>query len=55
MIHLCIHWAAGSTSGVALLLWTLTLFGAAGLTYAATIGDQVELRATHPAGVPFQG
>jgi endonuclease/exonuclease/phosphatase family metal-dependent hydrolase len=53
MIHLCIHWAAGSTSCVALLLWTLTLFGAAGLTCAATVGDQVELRATHPAGVPF--
>jgi hypothetical protein len=34
-------------------LWTISLFGVAGITVAAVVGDQVELRATHQAGVPF--
>jgi hypothetical protein len=31
------------------LLWSLI----AGLAFAAVVGDQVELKATHQAGVPF--
>ena len=53
MRHLVIRWAARDTSFVGLLLWTISLFGATGLTLAAVVGDQVELRATHPAGVPL--
>jgi micrococcal nuclease len=38
---------------VAPLLVTFTLHLAAGLAFAAVVGDQVELHATHQAGVPF--
>jgi hypothetical protein len=45
--------AARGTAFVASLLWTMSLFGAVSLAFAAAVGDQVELKATHPAGVPF--
>jgi hypothetical protein len=48
MIHLAIRYAARSTSSLTLLL-SLSLFFAASLAFAATVGDQVELKATHPA------
>jgi hypothetical protein len=32
---------------------TLSFFYDAGMAFAAAIGDQVELKATHQAGVPF--
>jgi hypothetical protein len=35
------------------LLVTLSLFLAAGMAFATAVGDQVELHATHQAGVPF--
>jgi hypothetical protein len=35
------------------LLATLSVVMSAGSVSAVTIGDQVELRATHQAGVPF--
>jgi hypothetical protein len=53
MIRLFIRWAARRTSIVAPLLLTVSLLGAVSLTFAAAVGDQVELTATHPAGVPF--
>ena len=31
----------------------LSLFFAAGITFAAAVGDQVELKATHQSGIPF--
>jgi hypothetical protein len=53
MMHLSIRRAVRCTSCVTLLLLALSLFVAAGITCAATVGDQVELKATHQAGVPF--
>jgi hypothetical protein len=53
MIYLLIRCATSHTSFVAPLLWTMSLFSATGTTFAAAVGDQVELRSTHPAGVPF--
>jgi lipid-A-disaccharide synthase-like uncharacterized protein len=53
MIHLFIQWATARSSFVTPLLWTISLFGAVNLTFAAAVGDQVELKATHQAGVPF--
>jgi hypothetical protein len=35
------------------LLCTLSVFLAASMALAAAIGDQVELKATHRAGIPF--
>jgi hypothetical protein len=53
MIYLLIRCAGRHTSFVAPLLWTMSLFSATGTTFAASVGDQVELRSTHLAGVPF--
>jgi hypothetical protein len=36
-----------------LLLYLVSLFCPAGITFAAVVGDQVELNATHQAGVPL--
>jgi hypothetical protein len=55
MIRLCTRWTASRPVCGTLLLWTVSLFGAMCSTFAATVGDQVELRATHQAGVPFHG
>jgi len=52
MTHHVIHRAARCTSFSTLLLVILSLLLAAGLAFAA-VGDQVELKATHKAGVPF--
>jgi hypothetical protein len=49
MIHLRIHRAARKIP----LLLAFFLCLAAGAASAATVGDQVELKATHQAGVPF--
>jgi hypothetical protein len=35
------------------LFLALALLCTTSITLAATVGDQVELNATHPAGVPF--
>ena len=48
-----IRWATRRTLCVGACLWTISLFGVASITVAAVVGDQVELRATHQAGVPF--
>jgi hypothetical protein len=53
MIDPCIRRAARCTSSLTLLLVILSLFFAAGITFAAAVGDQVELKATHQAGVPL--
>ena len=53
MIHLAIRRAVRCPSFVTLLLCLVSLFCAAGITFAAVVGDQVELKATHQAGVPF--
>ena len=53
MIDPCIRRAARCTSSLTLLLVILSLFFAAGITFAAAVGDQVDLKATHQAGVPF--
>jgi hypothetical protein len=55
MIQLAIRRATRRTSCFSSLLLTLSLFSlvTAGLASAATVGDQVELKATHLAGVPF--
>jgi hypothetical protein len=52
MIHRSIDRAARCTSSL-ILLFSLSLFFATGIAFAAAIGDQVELKATHQAGVPF--
>jgi endonuclease/exonuclease/phosphatase family metal-dependent hydrolase len=53
MMHRAIRGAARGPSLLTLLLLTLSLVFAAGIAFSATVGDQVELRATHQAGVPF--
>jgi hypothetical protein len=53
MVHRSIRCAVRHPSFVALLLWTVSLLGAVSLTCAAAVGEQVELTATQPAGVPF--
>jgi len=53
MIHCCIRHAARRTSSNTPLLVTLSLFLAAGLAFAAALGDHVQLKATHQAGIPF--
>jgi Staphylococcal nuclease homologue len=39
--------------GLSPLLVTLSVFLAASIAFAAAVGDQVELKATHQAGIPF--
>jgi endonuclease YncB( thermonuclease family) len=53
MIYCASHRAVRSPSFVTLLLCLAILFCAAGITVAAVVGDQVELKATHQAGVPL--
>jgi hypothetical protein len=53
MIHLTIRRVALRIRLRTPLLLTLLLSLVAGFAFAATVGDQVELKATHPAGVPF--
>jgi hypothetical protein len=53
MTPLPIRWAVRYTASLTRLLLTVSLCCAAGLTCAAAVGDQVELNATHPAGVPL--
>jgi hypothetical protein len=45
--------ATRCTAFVASLLWTMSLCAAVSVAFAATVGDQVELKATHPSGVPL--
>ena len=45
--------AARCTAFVAPLLWAVSLLGALSVAFAAAVGDQVELQATHPSGVPL--
>jgi hypothetical protein len=51
MIDLAIRRAVRCPSFVVPLLYIVTLLCAAGMTFAAAVGDQVELNATHQAGV----
>jgi hypothetical protein len=51
MIHLFVRRAARCTSSLTPLLIILSLFLAACIAIAATVGDQVELKATHQAGI----
>jgi hypothetical protein len=53
MIHLAICRAARCTSSLTRLLVILNLFFAAGITVAAVVDDQIELKATHQTGVPL--
>jgi hypothetical protein len=53
MIHLTIRRVALRILLRTPLLLTLLLSLVAGFAFAATIGDQVELHATHQAGVPL--
>ena len=53
MICLAIWRAVRCSPFVTSLLCLVTLFCAAGITVAAVVGDQVELKATHQAGVPL--
>jgi hypothetical protein len=53
MIHLFVRRAARCTSSLTPLLIILSLFLAACIAIAATVGDQVELKATHQAGIPL--
>ena len=53
MTHLTIRRAARRIPLRTPLLLALILSLVAGLAFAATIGDQVELKATQPSGVPF--
>jgi Bacterial SH3 domain len=53
MMPLAIRRAARWTSPFTALLLTLSLSVAPDRAFAAAVGDQVELRATHPAGVPL--
>jgi len=53
MIHLFVRRAARCTSSLTPLLVILSLFLAVSIAIAATVGDQVEHKATHQAGVPL--
>jgi hypothetical protein len=53
MRHVAIRHAGRRASSLAPLLLTLSLCFTTGIALAAAIGDQVELRTTHRAGVPF--
>jgi hypothetical protein len=53
MTPLSLRRAFRHTACLTQLLLTVSLCFAAGLTFAAAVGDQVELNATHPAGVPL--
>jgi endonuclease YncB( thermonuclease family) len=53
MIHRSSHRAVHCLSGVTPLLCLVILICLAGINVAAVVGDQVELKATHQAGVPL--
>ena len=53
MIHRSGHRAVRCPSLVTLLRCMVILLCMAGITVAAVVGDQVELKATHQAGIPF--
>jgi hypothetical protein len=53
MILLAIRRAVRCPSCVTPLLCLTILFCAVGVTFAAVVGDHVELNATHQAGIPF--
>jgi hypothetical protein len=53
MIHRSSRRAVHCTAFVSLLLCIVTLLCAVGNTFAAVVGDQIELKATHQAGVPL--
>ena len=53
MIHRSGHRAVRCPSLVTLLRRMVILLGMAGITVAAGVGDHVELRASHQAGVPL--
>ena len=53
MTPLSLRRAVRHTAYLTHLLLTVSLCFAAGLCFAAAVGDQVELNATHPAGVPL--
>jgi micrococcal nuclease len=53
MRHRSIRRATRCTSSLTALLVILSLFLAASIAIAATVGDQVELKATHQTGVPL--
>jgi hypothetical protein len=55
MMHRFSRWAARRTSFPGSCLWAICVVGMTGIAFAAVVGDQVELRATHQAGVPFHG
>jgi len=53
MIHLANHRVVRGTSCLTPLLLTLSLLLAVGIAFAAAVGDHVELKASHQAGVPL--
>jgi hypothetical protein len=53
MIHRSSHRAVRCSSCVTPLLCLVILLGMAEITGAAVVGDHVELKATHQAGVPL--
>jgi hypothetical protein len=53
MMYPSIHHAARRMPLYTPLLLAVILYLAAGAAFAAAVGDQVELKAMHPAGVPF--
>jgi Bacterial SH3 domain/Staphylococcal nuclease homologue len=53
MIHCSRCHAVRCSLLVTLLLRLIPLLGTAGNSFAASVGDQVELKATHQAGVPL--
>jgi hypothetical protein len=53
MIRLTLRRAVGCPSFVTPLLCVVTLLCVAGITFAAVVGDHVELKATHQDGVPL--
>ena len=53
MIHLVIRRVLRCAPFLTPLLVTLSLLVATSIALTATVGDQVELKATHQAGVPF--
>lgn len=53
MIDQAIHHPVRCPPFIVLLLCHVSLFCAVGITVAAVVGDQIELNATHQAGIPF--
>src|SRR5687768_2234827 len=53
MIDRVMHRAVRCTALVSLFLYLVTLFCGAGIGFAVSVGDLVEIKATHQAGIPF--